>query len=37
MNEIDLFNSHLNKFHEEGKIVTVRKNIYYQSVMLFIE
>ena len=35
--KISLFNSHLNKSHEEGEIVTVRKDIYYWSVMLFIE
>ena len=37
VNEIDPFNSHLNKSYEEGEIVTVEKNVYYWSVMLFIE
>ena len=37
MNKISLFNPHLNKSYEEGEIVTVEKNIYYQSIMLFIE
>ena len=35
--EIDLFNPHLDKSHEEGEIVTVSKDVYYWSVMLFIE
>ena len=37
VNKITLFNSHLNKSHKDSKIVTVSKDIYYQSVMLFIE
>ena len=37
VNKISLFNSHLNKSHEEDEIVTVKKNVYYQNVMLFIE
>lgn len=35
--KIDLFDPYLNKSHEEGEIITVEKNIYYQSVVLFIE
>ena len=37
MNEISLFDPHLNKFHRDSEIITVEKNIYYWSVMLFIE
>ena len=35
--EIGLLNPHLNKSHGEGEIITVGKDVYYQSVMLFIE
>ena len=35
--KIELFDSHLNKSHEDSEIVTVSKNVYYWSVMLFIE
>ena len=37
VNEISLFNPHLNKFYKEGEIITVEKDVYYQSVMLFIK
>ena len=37
MNKISLFNPYLNKSYEEGEIITVEKNVYYQSVMLFIK
>ena len=35
--EVGLFDPHLDKSHEEGEVVTVSKEIYYWSVMLFIE
>ena len=35
--EIGLFDPHLDKSHGDGEIVTVGKDVYYRSVMLFIE
>ena len=35
--EISLFDSHLNKSYKDSEIVTVSKDVYYWSVMLFIE
>ena len=34
MNYFDLF---LNKSYEEGEIVTVEKDVYYRSVILFVK
>ena len=35
--EIGLFDPHLHKSHGDGEIITVGKDVYYRSVMLFIE
>lgn len=35
--EIGLFDPHLDKSHGDGEIATVGKDVYYRSVMLFIE
>ena len=35
--DLKYFDSYLNKSYEEGEIVTVSKNIYFRSVILFIE
>ena len=37
VNKISLFDPHLNKSHEDSEIVTVSKDVYYWSVMLFIK
>ena len=35
--ELGYFNSYLNKFYEESEIITMEKNVYYRSVILFVE
>lgn len=34
---LNYFNSHLDKAYGEGKIISVKKNIYYKNVILFVQ
>ena len=34
---LDYFDPHLDKSHGEGRIITVGKDIYYRSAILFVE
>ena len=35
--ELGYFDSHLDKSYEDNKIVTMGKNVYYRSVILFVD